>query len=172
MELAIQRWHARLSTTNARLRPGCSPAEIEAATLTLKRPLPIDLAALYRAADGQIDRDLFRGDLRMGPAKQLVWDANEGSSRFLVLSEAVALSQTLLADTEQDVFDHTLIPFASDGSWLVFCVHVETAEVVLLWTGGPDWTLPVDWQTLRRVVAPDLFAFFDLAVRPKTPIPR
>jgi len=146
----------------ADLRPGCAEADLAAAERRLGFALPASLRALYRLADGQAGGapGIFPGNCRWSQQEKRVLWRPEGTGlppcRFLPLEAACATRDRLLGDAI-DVFDPSLTPFAANGEWTVLCVDPAGA-VLLLWTGGPDWTLPAEWQTLRHAIAPGLGA--------------
>ena len=112
------------------------------------RPLPAALCELYHTANGQ----------HAGHAP-LFNVARDGSRcYFLPVAQAAALWQTLNSDAELVVWSPGLIPFATDHAFSVLCIDADSAAVILLWTGGPDWTLPRGWQTDRFEAYPSLHA--------------
>jgi len=163
VEAAWRRLTASLAPAAAAdLRPGCDEADLAAAERRLGFPLPAPLRALYRLADGQAGAapGLFPGNCRWSPRAQRVAWHPEGTGlppcRLLPLEAACATHARLRDDAAIDVFEPSLVPFAANGEWTVLCLDRATGAVQLLWTGGPDWTLPQDWQTLRHTIAAGL----------------
>ena len=117
--------------------PPASDRVLDRFAATIAAPLPAALRALYRIADGQ------------RPDAAPLFTAKRDGSRchFLTVAAAEALWCTLSADPGVDDWAPHLVPFASDGGFSVLCVDLQTEAVRLLWTGGPDWTLPRGWQT-------------------------
>ncbi len=119
--------------------PPATEAALERLAATIGAPIPAALRALYRLGDGQRPED----------APWFTAQRDGRPCQFLSVAAAGALWRTLNADPTCDVWSPDLVPFASDGGYSVLCVELETEAVVLLWTGGPDWTLPAEWQTGR-----------------------
>jgi len=119
---------------------------------------------LYDGQRGDAE-GLFRGRCRWDKAtRELVFHADEVDTtacRFLSLAEASELYAEMLADTDLDVFAAELWPFASNDGYTVMCVDRRDSSVWLLWTGGPDWTLPRDWQTVKVRVANGFDAYLE-----------
>ena len=139
------------------LNPCCTEGQLNETQKRVPISFPDDLRVLYRCNDGQkghsdgvfqFPKETF--DFLLGPLHGL---------RFLPLDDAVQLYVQLSKDKDLDVFVPEDFPFAHDGSWDMLCMHAPGGEIFGMWTGGPDWTLPRDWQTARKLLAPNMADF-------------
>ncbi len=131
------------------LNPSCSEEDLFLLEKQLKLKLLENFKILYHENDGQKGDapGIFRG---IPPG---------GDSRFLPLKKVIQVWQELNNDKDLDVFSPRSIPFATDSFYDVYCVDSLDESVYLLWTGGPDWTLPREWQTDWQKKANNLIEF-------------
>ncbi len=131
------------------LNPSCTEIDLLLLEKQLNLSLPENLKAIYLENDGQ-----------KGDAPGIFRGIPPGSdSRFLPLKKVVQVWQELNDDKDLNVFKPLLVPFATDSIYDVYCVDSSTEIVYLLWTGGPDWTLPRDWQIDLQKKAENLIEF-------------
>jgi len=142
------------------LNPPCSEKNIEEIEHKLGFTISDSLRSLYRINNGQkgagpslfqIEKSKF--DLAIG----LV-----GGCRFLPVDEILPVWNELMNDKElvDDIkLDRHDIPFAKDKAYDILSINGLTGAIFAIWTGGPDWTLPRDWQTIRKEIAPNLGQF-------------
>ncbi len=140
------------------LNEGCKEIEIENIEMKIDIKFPLELRLLYLLNNGQKGKT-------DGIFKAVSGYSKFSKVKFLNLQKLLIVWQILKSYEELDVFDPTLIPFASDRDDDaiddVYCIDSITEEIYLLWVATPDWTLPADWQTAKLKRANNLSEFID-----------
>lgn len=79
-----------------------------------------------------------------------------GGCRLLSLKEIEIEWDKLRKDKDLDVYKPLDMPFAKDKGYDYICIDITTGNIIGLWIGGPDWTIPREWQTDRMELTKNL----------------
>lgn len=142
------------------LNKGCVVQDIKDLELAVNIKFPSNLQGIYEMNDGQkgneegvffFDKSVF--NMAIGLVK---------GCRLLSLKEITIEWKKLMADKELEVYRSSDMPFAKDNGYDYLCFDINTGNIVGLWIGGPDWTLPRDWQVDRKILTQNLEEFLKI----------
>lgn len=151
-----------LPTLRASLRGPAAPGDLQALPPILGTPLPPGVQDLYGTVDGQDPQ-------RPGVLFGLTWlPARQAAQEHVTWMELAAEDTSLLSEPSGAIravtFHPAWLPLATDGSGNGLATDLapgETGAAGQVITYGPD-------ETTRRVVSPDVQAFFGWAAQAVT----